>query len=140
MSERNQRIILVSGPRAGKSTYARQLREQGIPTRCTDPPELVKDLEADVEYLPSGLDWSAASQYVCDQWMTKPGPWCIEGVAAARALRKWPHEHMPADRIIVFTEHHPEAEVKRGQTAMLKAVLSVWSEIAHRFEGITEYR
>jgi hypothetical protein len=98
-------------------------------------------------------DWSEQSQHVADHWLMMPGPWVIEGVATARALRKWVSaydntrgdpstdpERMPCDRIIVFRHAHPEAEVSAGQERMAKGVWSVWCEIESRFREIVEYR
>ncbi len=132
------RVILVGGPRRGKSTYARELRAMGIPTFCTDALSMVKDPEDGVTYLPEGLEWSEASQYVADNWFTKPGRWCIDGVATARALRKWPGDGMPADKIVIFTD--PMCETSKGQEAMAKGVVKVWLEVADRFAPIAEAR
>lgn len=141
------RIVIVGGPRCGKSTLARELRGAGIPTRCGDPHSKVKEPEPGVSYLPEGLPISGedgAAQWVCDNWLVKPGPWCCEGWVMARALRRWlgwPREQrgVPADRIIVFTRHHPDATVTPGQRAMLKAVGTVWGAIRHHFPD-AEYR
>lgn len=63
--------------------------------------------------------------------MAEPGPWCIEGVAAVRALRKAlaarPGER-PCDRVLYLTE--PKAEQTRGQAAMGKGSDTVWREVA----------
>jgi hypothetical protein len=133
------RIIVVGGPRFGKSTLARAERAKGVPTFCGDPVELVKEPEAGVTYLPSGMAWSDGSQYVADNWFTMPGPWLCEGQIMARALRKWTSKAAPADRIIVLTGP-PHVAVTPGQAAMIKAVETVWHGIAHHFDAITEYR
>lgn len=133
------RIIIVGGPRLGKSTLARSYRAKGVPTFCGDPRELVKDPEPDVTYLPSGLDWSAGSAYVAERWFSMPGPWLCEGQVMARALRKWSGAGMPADRIIVL-QGSPHVAVTPGQAAMIKAVDTVWREIANRFQAITDTR
>lgn len=127
------RVILVGAPRSGKSTYAKTLRARGIPTYCTDPKSLVKDVEEDVTYLPEGLEWSEASQYVLDHWFTKPGPWCIEGVATVRALRKLLREDLEdllsGVQLVRFTGQHKDAVTKPGQVSMKKGIDSVWKEI-----------
>jgi hypothetical protein len=105
---------------------------------------MVKDPIEGVEYAPEGLGMgSEASQYVVDHWFTLPGPWVCEGHIMARALRKWMAEHypvMPCDRVIVFTEHHPEADVTARQAAMHKGVMGTWEDVAHEYASITEYR
>lgn len=137
------RIILVGGPRTGKSTIARTYRERGVPTFCGDPRSKAKEIEDGVVYLPEGLAWTEGSQYVADNWFTKAGPWICEGQIMARALRKWIRSHpktMPADRIIVITNHHPDAALLPGQRAMHKSVMTVWHEIRRKLDGIAEYK
>ncbi len=144
------RVIIVGAPRSGKSTLAREFRRKGLPTYCGDPYSKVKDPESGVTYLREDMSWSEGSQYVADTWFHLPGPWCCEGQVMARALRKWVAGknwgafgwvlEMPADRIIVFRNPRPEIPLLRGQLSMAKSVATVWAEIAHHFEDITEYR
>lgn len=138
-----RRVVIIGGPRRGKSTMARALREEGLPTFCTDPLTLVKDPEDGVTYLPEGLGWSEASKFVADNWLTQPGPWCVEGIATVRALRKFIAERDDAGagedlaglEVIVLTDGHPDADINPRQEATAKAVWTIWSEIADRFEG-----
>lgn len=129
------RIVIVGGPRRGKSTLARSYREEGIPTYCGDPASLVKDPEFGVTYLPDGLEWSECSAYVAERWLTQPGPWCCEGVVMARALRKFLANGGDASGIdvVVIEAAHPDAEVTAGQEQFTKSVMTVWSEIAPHF-------
>lgn len=138
----DRRVVIIGGPRRGKSTMARKLRAEGIPTFCTDPLTLVKDPEEGVTYLPEGLGWSEASKFVADNWLTQPGPWCVEGIATVRALRKFINERGDVDgsevlagvEVIVLTDGHPDADINDRQEATAKAVWTIWSEIADRFE------
>ncbi len=109
------RIVIVGGPSTGKSTLAHRLTAPER-VRCTD--ELVGVLE-----------WSEASAEVA-RWFDEPGPYVIEGVATARALRKWLAAHPDAslDAVIVLTGR-PFAELSKGQAAMSKGVATVWNEI-----------
>lgn len=142
----DERVIIVGGPRCGKSTLAREFAARGVPVFCGDPRSLVKEPEDGVTYLPEGMDWSEGSQFVADEWFTQPGPWLCEGQIMARALRKWcptvdiftGKADLPADRIIVLRDHHPLADVTPGQAAMHKAVMTVWNEIARRYRDISE--
>lgn len=136
----NQRIVIVGGPRTGKSTLARGLRSEGLPTFCGDPASLAKEIEPGVTYLPERFaaksEWSNGSAYVAENWLAAPGPWCCEGVVMARALRKF--SGPPPDRIIVIANHCPLTPVESGQAAMHKGVMTVWREIAARFAGAAE--
>lgn len=154
-----ERIIIVAGPRRGKSTLAEELSiakvlgERHSKIRCGDPLSKVKDPMPGVEYLPEGLPFSGddgAAQWVADNWFTLPGPWICEGHVMARALRRWLGTHpvvsarpgyprFPCDRIIVLDRHGFNNPSPR-QDGMHAGVMKVWREIAHEFEPITEYR
>lgn len=147
------RIVIVAGPRAGKSTLAQQImRETGAQHYCADPLSVVKEPLTSAIYLPEGLDYSGdhgAAAYVASCWLTLPGPYVVEGHVMARALRRWlgprgcDHEfrrEFPCDKIVVFENQRHDCDLKRGQVAMHKGVMRVWSEIADYFEPITEYR
>lgn len=111
------RLIIVGGPQTGKTTLARRMgNELGLPVRHTD------DLIAT-------HDWSGAS-LAASLWFDAPGPWCVEGVATARAIRKWLTAHpegTPADQILLLGG--PWVELTKGQQAMTKGVATVWTEI-----------
>ena len=100
------RIIIIGGPKVGKSTLARQLAQNmSCIVRCTDPVSLGGDADDRLD-LPQKERWSAISEDV-SYWFDVPGPWIIEGVTAVRALRKWhtrnPEDPPPCEKIIVLT-------------------------------------
>jgi hypothetical protein len=161
-----KRVIIVGGPRRGKSTLALELGgDPGakgnnvycgkVPIRCGDPLSKVKEPCVGVEYLPEGIPISGddgAAQWVADNWFTLPGPWVCEGWVMARALRRWlgtfeQYDYegrrlarkAPADSIIVL-DQPAWVEASKGQEAMHKAVMTVWGQIAHHFHAITEHR
>lgn len=155
-----ERIVIVGGPRRGKSWLAANLSLETTEGHgplgssqiyCGDPLSKVKDPMPTVHYLPEDLPFSGdngAAQWIVDNWFPMPGPWVLEGHVMARALRRWVADknwalglalHMPCDRIIVLDR--PGFGVpSKGQNAMHTGVMTVWREIAHYFEPIVEYR
>lgn len=108
----DERIAICGGPRAGKTTF---VAKHWPDARHTD----------DVMH----LGWSEASAEV-STWFDEPGPWCVEGVAVVRALRKWlarSPEGKPCDRLIMCV--YIGSDVSKGQDAMRKGVDSVMREI-----------
>lgn len=125
------RIVILGGPKTGKTTVAEQIWREAEqrharagtshgPARHTD--DLIH------------LGWSEASQ-AASAWLDETGPWIIEGVAAVRALRKWRDQHPgkrpPVDRVIYLTK--PWRGRTPGQEAMAKGHYtgpgSIWSEV-----------
>ena len=106
-----RRIVVLGGPRTGKTTYAATL---GGRVRHTDDA--------------MDLGWSEASAEVA-RWMVQDGPWVIEGVAGARALRKAlaTSTERPCDRVVVLSD--PWAELTSGQRTMTKGCVAVFAEI-----------
>lgn len=111
------RVVIVGGPGTGKTTLAYKLDATGRNVRSTD--ELVGVLE-----------WSELSAEVAT-WFTPDATWVIEGVATARALRKWLAQNPDAalDAVVVLTGR-AFVELNKGQAAMHKGVATVWNEIA----------
>ena len=112
------RICITGGPRTGKTTLAASLGA-GMPvTNCDD-------------FI--GMGWSESSAHVATL-LERPGPWVIEGVQVARALRKWLAAHVPivtdsrpCDRLIILRT--PHVELTPGQRSMAKGVDTVLAEI-----------
>lgn len=132
-------VMIIGAPLSGKSTYANTL---GLPTFCTDPVSTVRQRQPNVTYMPDGLGWDRQSSQIIN-WMLKNGDWCIEGVAAVRALRKWNLLFpgvKPCDKIISFEDAHPSMKRTVGQEAMAKGHTTIWNEVKDNFKNITEIK
>jgi hypothetical protein len=109
------RVVVGGGPRVGKTMLARRLATDGRPVRETD--EAID------------LGWSGASEHVAT-WLDAPGPWIVEGVAVARALRKWLASHpegRPCD--LLLWSSVPRSDRTPGQVTMGKGCETVLAEI-----------
>jgi hypothetical protein len=146
-----ERVVIVGGPRCGKSWLADELADHIIGCRvfCGDPKSKVKEPLAGINYLPEGLDFgSESSQWIVDNWLTLPGPWVMEGHIMARVLRKWMRQfagvefeaEFPCDEIYVFTEQRPELDLLPGQVSLHRGVMTEWEDCREYYEPITEYR
>jgi len=113
-----ERVVVAGGPRTGKSTFAETLRKaSGAQILHTD--DLIH------------LGWSEASQEAAT-WIVKrpPRPWILEGVAAARALRKVlgaTDDLQPCD--VVYVLDVPVVARTKGQVSMAKGCVKVFTEI-----------
>jgi hypothetical protein len=122
--ELSVRVLVLGVPRAGKTTFATELSKSlSIPCFHTD----------DLRH----LDWSLASEIVVE-WIERPSPWIIEGVAAVRGLRKWLQKHpgqVPCDKLYnLLVPYHP---LTAGQESMAKGCKTIYQEIRpllHRLE------
>jgi hypothetical protein len=107
------RICITGSPRTGKTTLAKRLGV--IPIKHTD------------DHL--ALGWSECSLH-CSYWFDDSGPFCAEGVAIVRSLRKWLDRNSvgrPCDQLIVLWA--PFTPLSKGQHAMAKGVETVLNEI-----------
>lgn len=108
------RTVIVGGPKTGKTTLAQMTPE---PTYHTD------------DYM--HLGWSEASQAVSELFFAS-GPWTVEGVATARALRRWLRrnaEGKPCDRVLVLTKVRDAKQYKPGHLTMAKGIHTVFCQI-----------
>jgi hypothetical protein len=108
---------IAGGPRTGKTTLGRALAQAlGVSLRSTDS-------------LIETVSFADAPRSVA-QWIAEPGPWIIEGVQVARALRHWLRDNaegIPCER--VFWSESPKAEQSHGQVIMAKGIRTVWTQI-----------
>lgn len=138
------RICIVGGPGCGKSTLAlREASKLGCLVLCTDTlvqAQATGRAQLDgVLYAPEGMTWSGLSEWVSDEWLSRRGPWVMEGVALARALRKWhaanPGEPPPCEKVIWCTE--PRMELTYKQISMLDGHDTIMHELVE-WEGLRD--
>jgi len=101
-----RRVAVVGGPRTGKSTFARTVRDR--PVISTD------------DYM--DLHWEDVPAKVIEAAGAAGASFVVEGVQAARALRKG----LEVDAIIVLTQ--PKVDLTPGQAAMGRGVMTVFNE------------
>lgn len=110
------RTVIVGGPRTGKTTLARKLVEaQGVVGISTD------------DYM--SLPWADVPDAVVTR-LSRLNDFVLEGVQAARVLRRWyiSDESAPQiDRVICLWR--TVAPVNRGQAAMGKGIQTVFAEV-----------
>lgn len=132
------RIVIVGGPRTGKTTLADRLggeADDATYARLSPRARRKHTRVRHTDDLIRMLAWSEASQAIADQWLAEPGPWIIEGVAAVRGLRKWLRAHptgAPCDTIIVCSK--PKVARTDGQERMAKGHDKIWAEIRDELE------
>lgn len=116
------RIVITGYPNSGKTTLANML--------LLIDSSVAWDLKQ-TDRLVDGREWSAISSEVA-KWMDEPGPWIIEGVAAARAIRKWRANHTPFEKapLDMFIYMRRELNGYRpGQRAMANGMDTVMTEL-----------
>ena len=130
MEELDKRIVIIGGPRTGKTTYAARFSDVTDWIRCSDPK--AHGGNADDRFdLPERERWSAVSAEVAG-WLDRPGPWVVEGVAVIRALRKWRDAHpgcpCPCEEVHLLTRVKI-ATLTTGQESMTKGVMTIFREL-----------
>jgi hypothetical protein len=107
------RVVIVGGPRCGKTTLA--ARYHGVRIWHTDN-YVKRTFEESVEAILPLLE--------------EPGPWVLEGVTTVRVLRAWlraGHRGKPCDEIRCCW--NAMVPLGRSQEIMWKGCLTVWTQI-----------
>jgi len=110
------RICVAGGPKSGKTTYANNFEST---TRVRHTDSIIGKFGEDRDA------WSRESEEVA-RWFDEPGPWLIEGVTVARALRKWIARHLDEPRV----PRTPKQE------AMAKATKTVFEQVRPQLERL----
>ncbi len=107
MLKGQRKILIIGGPRCGKTTLGRKLsRELGIPIDHFD------------NYI-NKYEWSEMSEKISD-WLSEPGPWIKEGVAGTRGLRKWLRKNAREPDFEILILNSPHVKLTPGQDRMHK--------------------
>ena len=121
------RILIVGGPKSGKTSTANALAQLIYERAKGVPPPRVRHTD---DLIGSGMKWSEESLLV-STWFDDPGPWIIEGIVTVRALKKWlarsPSHEKPADYI--FYAEVARLPLEPKQQALMKQCNDVWIEI-----------
>jgi broad-specificity NMP kinase len=121
------RIIITGGPKTGKTSLARSLARRA-PAGATGPV-----MHTDDAITAGDIEAQAAEVL---RWLQRPGPWIMEGVTAARALRAWLRTHQgkpPVDRVIVLSR--PLATRTPEQERMAKGTDTIMQEVVMRLRA-----
>jgi hypothetical protein len=119
------KICITGGPRTGKTSYV-ALHPELVPDGC---PVFHTDDQAC-----TSPTWSGAAEIVA-LWMLRPGPWVIEGVTVAAALRKFlaSSSAAPCDRVIVLRGAF--SELSPSQAALGREVDEVMAAITQELRA-----
>lgn len=136
------RIVVVAGPKRGKSTLGKKLSEQHRLTHlCTDPQRMLTRSENGT---PDDLDYSGENgtgAWVESNWLGRERT-LIEGVKAIDALRRYLQadpsrrtSHI-CDMVIVLTERVDSDEPLPGQERQATHVMNVLEELEDQFDNL----
>lgn len=110
------KVVIIGAPRTGKSTLFRKLSLHFDCAVGTD------DFMC--------LEWSAVPDAVIGV-LEKHEDWILEGVNAARVLRRWLRDRKDMPKIdVVYYLTKPMAQQTNAHRAMSKSIATVWKQIA----------
>jgi hypothetical protein len=111
MYDAYSRIVIVGGPRCGKTALAAMLNK---PVFHTDD-LILGSLQQSGDAIAS--------------WFNKPGPWVIEGVTSIIALRTWLESYptRPCDCVLIMWV--PLARLSSDQRRMTETLKMVWTGV-----------
>ncbi len=113
------RIVVIGGPRTGKTTIASELSSQLEIPRVWHTDDLI-----------GKHGWSEVSR-VASTWLDRDGPWIAEGVAMVRAIRKWLARHPEASALPFELREQwtPRVLLTPKQAIMTAGCRTVWVEV-----------
>jgi hypothetical protein len=125
------RIVVIGGPRTGKTTYATKLaRELGVHLASTGKrTDAENGLVSTDNYIKRGTFEQVPDLIIKD--LRKRESFVLEGTQAARTLRRWLRDNPDEpklDKVLVFGK--PWVKRTPGQEAMAKGVKTVLRDMA----------
>ncbi len=105
-------LLITGAPKAGKTTFAKTFGDNVLHTD-----DLIH------------LEWSEGSAAVAE-WISKPGPWVIEGITIPRALRKYFDlfpDTKPTDEL--YWLGTPYVPLARGQQQLATANQNIFNQL-----------
>lgn len=124
--ERARRLVIAGGPQSGKTTLADEYSRY-LPIIHADGMHMLKSWRFRV--------------MVVHHYLRQPGPWLVEGVTVASALKIWLRENngqkdsrLPCDEIIYLTRSY--GSLTHGQRAVQRLVTSACQLILPKLEAL----
>lgn len=125
------RIVIVGGPRVGKTTYATKIAKQlGCHLGSTGKRTEQEDGLISTDNYMKRADWKTLPDVVIKDLKDRES-FVLEGTQAARVLRRWLKEDPSSakiDKVLVF--NRPWVERNAGQNAMAKGVATILRDMA----------
>jgi len=120
------RIVVIGGPRTGKTTYATKLAKQlGVHLGSTGKRTEQEDGLVSTDNYMKRADWKTLPDVIIKDLKDRED-WVLEGTQAARVLRRWlkqAPDEPKIDKVLVF--NRPWVVRNTGQEAMAKGVRTV---------------
>jgi adenylate kinase family enzyme len=124
------RIVVIGGPRTGKTTYATKLAKQlGVHLGSTGKRTEQEDGLVSTDNYMRRSNWKTLPEVVIKDLKNRDS-WVLEGTQAARVLRRWLKEspsEVKVDKVLVF--NRPWVARNAGQEAMAKGVRTILKDL-----------
>ncbi len=124
------RIVVLGGPRTGKTTYATKLAKKlGVHLGSTGKRTEQEDGLVSTDNYMKRANWATLPDVIIKDLKNRED-WVLEGTQAARVLRRWLKEDIngpKVDKVLVFNK--PWVTRSGGQEAMAKGVRTILKDL-----------
>jgi hypothetical protein len=124
------RIVVLGGPRTGKTTYATKLAKQlGVHLGSTGKRTEQEDGLVSTDNYMKRANWATLPDVIIKDLKDRED-WVLEGTQAARVLRRWlkaSPDEPKVDKVLVFGK--PWVARTPGQEAMAKGVRTILRDL-----------